>query len=212
MKLLNKLALWSAAIAGVVAIGSPSAQAIVNVIDATDGQANTYFTPTDSQKFNAPYYRWHDEDWGWTHDPIASGWTTAKLGIDAFDIDFSSGERDNISIFTGLPSAPVLIGTLVGANDAWAYTEFVLPNTPDMQAALAAGLRVWMDIDSTHNFDNWAVALAKSVITTDGGIAPLPGPGTPIPPQPETNVPDGGATSLLLGIGAVALGLAQRRR
>ncbi len=171
----------------------PAAKAdqIVDVVQAPTG----FFVPTDGQKYDAPYYRWWNEDWGWTHTPIAEPFTSAKLWISAFDIDTYWGEVDVISIVNGVP---VTLGTMTGVNDQWSYAEFDVTAFDD---EIAAGLQVWINIDSTHNYDTWAVTLAKSVLTLDGATPPAPPPG----------VPDGGSTAALLAAAIGGIGALRRK-
>jgi hypothetical protein len=94
----------------------------------------------------------------------------------------------------------VPLGELAGATNIWSYTDFDLPLV-DFDTAIFAGLEVWMDIDS-NDTGSWAVTLAKSVLSLDGGEIPGPGPGAI--PEP--------ATMLLLGSGLIGLaGFARRR-
>lgn len=178
--------------------GTVLAIPITDTIDATDGQAGTYFVPTDAQKYDSPYWRGRDQDWGWTHNPIAgTGFTTATLNISAFDVDYSSGERDAISIVTG---GGIFLGYLAGSNNSWAFTTFNLtPLLPALETEINAGLQIFMDIDA--NRTGWLVTLAKSSLSVDGGALP--------PPQP--GVPDGGSTLALLGLALAGLRFAKLR-
>lgn len=162
-----------------------------------------YFVPTDGQKYDSPYYRFMDEDWGWTHNAIpADSYTSATLNISAFDVDWyesASGEHDIIYARNNV-GIMVSLGELAGATDIWSYTDFDLPLV-DFDTAIFAGLEVWMDIDS-NDTGSWAVTLAKSVLSLDGGEIPGPNPGAV--PEP--------ATMLLLGSGLLGLGVFVRRR
>ena len=157
-----------------------------------------YFTPNESATYDEPYYRWFNEDWGWTHGGVNAPTTSATLFVSAWDVDASSGEVDNIYAYLG--NTKTILGSLKGANDAWGYSTFDL-DINIWGAELVSGLRVWMDIDSTHGSRTWAVALAKSVVTIDGGT----------PPPPNPTVPDGGATLALLGGALMGLGILRRK-
>jgi hypothetical protein len=163
-----------------------------------------YFVPTDAQKYDDPYYRWYNEDWGWTHNPIPVPFTTATLRISAFDVDWyesESGEHDLIYAWDNT-NTKTLLGELDGATDIWDYTDFPLDLT-QFGTAISGGLQVFIDIDSTHTYDNWAVTLAKSVLSVDGGEIPGANPGGVVP-EP--------ATMLLLGSGLIGLAEFARRR
>jgi len=142
----------------------------------------SYFVPTDGQKYDAPYYRWYNGDWGWTHNALSgvvTSITTATLNISSFDVD-SPYEVDKISIYNNDTSNWDYLGTLVGKSDEWSYDTFVLGS--QYFDEILAGLKVKVDIDSTNNSDYWALTLAKSVISIDGSSIPNPEPGTvPIP-------------------------------
>jgi hypothetical protein len=146
-----------------------------------------YFVPTDAQKYDAPYYRWYGEDWGWTHNSIGGTITSAALNISAFDVDYDQGERDIIWAYDS--GAWVNLGYLAGANDSWAFTNF--PLGASFFDDIATGLQVKIEIDSTAA--GWAVTLAKSSLSIDGGTLP--------PPQPTPEP----TTMLLLGSGILGL-------
>lgn len=153
-----------------------------------------YFVPDEGSTYNSPYYRWFDEDWGWTHNTLGPSFTSAELYISSWDVDWESGEVDVISAYDVATSSWLTLGTLKGATDAWSYTTFVLD--PVLYDDVAAGLQVHMDIDSTNDWARWAVTLAKSVLTVDGGTVPAPDP-SPVVPEP--------ATLSLIGIGVLSL-------
>jgi hypothetical protein len=164
----------------------------VDVVQAPTG----YFVPTDGQKYDTPtYWRGYGQDWGWTHNAIGGTITSASLNISAFDVDASSGEVDNIYAYDG--SNRVLLGSLAGANDVWAFTNFVLG--ANFFDDIASGLKVEIEIDVVTKGD-WLVTLSKSALSVDGGILPDPDPGAV--PEP--------LTLLLLGLGLT--GIAGTRR
>ena len=204
---MNKLGKTLAAAAfGLVVTTGASFAATVDTIDATSGQAGTYFVPTVGQEFQNPYRRGAGQDWGWMHNAIASGFTSAKLNVSAFDVDespcgISNCEVDNIEAYDAATNTWYLLGSLTGDNNAFSFTEFDLLSVAGgiLEDDIVAGLKVRMDIDSTN--DGWLVSLGKSVITTDGGNPGNPNPGAvPLP---------AGAWLLLTAVGGIA---AMRRR
>lgn len=155
---------------------------ITDMVDSSDGQANTYFssTPTDTDSArpsSTDTYRWWNEDWGWTHTfsppaPTVSSIISAKLEIRAWDVDSSF----EIDIMLGGGSSGINIGSLQGGDDIWTTTLLTL--TPDLFTDLMDGnIDIWMDIDSanTYNMDMWAVTLESSRLTVT--YAPIPAPG-----------------------------------
>lgn len=192
-KMLAVLAVTAAALLG----NNSPASALVDVVESPTG----YFTPTDSQKYDSPYYRWNGDDWGWAHSAVSGTFSTATLSVSAFDVDYDSwstyytGERDAIYAYDN--GVKTFLGYLAGGNDIWSYTTFTLGS--NFFDDIATGLQVWMGIDTTN--EGWAVSLAKSVLSLDGGSLPNPNPN----PVPEPS------TLLLLGGGLAGLALARRR-
>ncbi len=194
---------------GVLATAGIASAATVDTIDATSGQAGTYFVPSLGQETDSPYYRRSGEDWDWQHNAIASGFTSAKLNISAYDVDEApctwNGpcELDVIEAYDANTNSWLALGSLTGDDNAFSFTEF------DIYAAaggalvddIIAGLKVRILIDENLPTQGWAVSLAKSVISTDGS-----GPGNPNPGQ----VPlPAGAWLMLTAVGGFA---AMRRR
>ncbi len=136
-----------------------------------------YFCPDQTPNTSSQYYRWYNEDWGWQHNAIGGTITSATLNISAWDVDWQSGEVDKIYAYDN--GTLTYIGSLTGQDNAWSYTTFTLGS--NFYDDIASGLKVWIDIDTGHTQQWWAVALAKSVISVDGGTIPNPNPTVPIP-------------------------------
>ena len=119
----------------VFAFGGIAHAAAVDVV-----QWNTpYFLDEDAHKYNDPYYRWYNGDWGWTHNGISGSATSATLNISAWDVDAASGEVDLIYAYDN--GVKTLLGSLAGADDKWAHTTFTLSsNFFDDIAAGSSGM------------------------------------------------------------------------
>ena len=160
-----------------VAASAVSANAGTDFVQAPTG----FFAPGQAATTNPPYYRGFNEDWGWTHGALADQDTSAAgvaiLRISAYDVDAPS-EVDNI--YFGTSNAGVLLGSLAGNNNIYAFTDFVITD-PTMLAAIQAGtFSVFMDIDVVTQ-GSWLVTLGRSVLcsntrsTADCAANPNPG-------------------------------------
>lgn len=148
--------------------GTPSAEWLVDNSDGTytyyqlvnnDSTPIHYYGPWDGIGFD--HYNWYNEDYGWNHtfEYICSDGTeviAANLSIYAFDVDSNGtiGEIDNI-IVDGQ-----IVGHLIGSDSNWTTTSFSI----DPQYLNDQHLSVFMDIDSTTSFENWAVTVNQSVL------------------------------------------------
>ena len=169
----------------ILAVNSPAYASITvaDMVDSSDGQSNTYFLPPGSSfgqiepHPDAIYYRWWNEDWGWTHTfsppgPAPTSIISATLVIKAWDVDFPS----EVDVILGSGSGGTNIGSLQGGDDQWSTTTLNL--TSDLFADLMDGdIDIWVDIDSTnpYDMDMWAITLESSTLTVTYEPIPVPG-------------------------------------
>jgi len=177
---MNKLLTFCTIAAFVLAVGSSSyADVSVDVVDATDGQSDTYFYNGSggTDPYADPFFRYGDEDWGWTHtfspSPAATGIVSATIAINAYDVDYTVAlPVSQNDIFAG-GLGGTLLGTLVGPSDDWQINTFNLPSST--HAALMGGsLDFGIDIDCGGS-NGSALTLGSSTLTVTYNAIPAPG-------------------------------------
>ena len=146
---------------------------VVDVVDSSDGQPNTYFLPSSIPASESPpYYRY--EDWGWSHhfSPLPASIISATLKVYAWDVDRGTPE---IGEFDVIYLDGIELGYLDTDHDrAWHTTTFNL-GTGALDQLMDGTATIWMDIDSLQSpAEKWAVTLGQSELTVD--FRPIPAP------------------------------------
>jgi hypothetical protein len=153
----------------VMLIFSSNAEALqaIDTQDATNW--GDYFLPANTDPYAAPYYRWGNQDWGWTHTinfvgPVSV--SAAALVIEAWDVD--RPEYDEIKVNGNY------VGDLtINKDNQWFTTTFVL-GAAELAALENTGtLNIFMDIDTLYDPTAWAVTLRSSTLKVD--YIPAPG-------------------------------------
>lgn len=148
---------------------------VVDMVDSSDGQLNTYFQPSSIPPSESPsqYYRYADEDWGWSHSfsPLPATIISATLKIYAWDVDRGT---PGLGEFNVIQLDGIELGYLDTDHDrAWHTTTFNL-GTDALNQLMDGMAMIWMDIDSLRA--DWAVTLGHSELTVDFS-RPIPTPG-----------------------------------
>ncbi len=157
----------------------------VDIQDYSDAEPGAWFIPpTESPYMGEPgyslsdYYRFKDEDWGWTHTvtftlPGPINILGATLEIEAWDVNAGDGRPDEIDLITADLISLTPLNLDIGYPLEWHTTTFTLG--PAALAALAADntLDIFMNIDALNTDYLWAVCLRESKLTVD--YIPAPG-------------------------------------
>jgi hypothetical protein len=109
-----------------------------------------------------PYYRWDDNDWGWTHtivfEKLPAKIISATLEIEAWDVDIPMYEVNKIygdEIYLGdLTAAPDYPegANSYGYEAGWSITTLKLGPTA-LTALMDGTMNIWMDIDANTSMD-----------------------------------------------------------
>lgn len=102
-------------------------------------------------------WRSYNQDFGWTHtfDVAYSYVQWSDLNITALDVDYDEGQRDLIY------ADGQYLGPLQGGDSGWWPTSFAVP----ISTLLPDGkLAIWVDVDSTHDYEKWMVTIGSSTL------------------------------------------------
>lgn len=134
-----------------------------------------------------------DADFGWTHtfDTTGKAIFSAELRISAWDVDYSSGERDRVD------ADGTTLGYLRGSPSSWSITTFNIEPT-DAAAMLADG-EIDIDLDIDEFNGGWLVEIDYSRLSIHWDWLPVADAG---PDQVVEQDSHAGASVMLDGSGS----------